>query len=103
MSDRAKLQLLHAAATKVQSALAPLAGEHPQVAVALAELEAALDASDPKKARATTPLGARILEAALEAGLDEVRLTSAVMLPSGALTRLLYTEPKKLKLDQVEH
>ena len=39
----------------------------------------------------------------MEVGLDEVRLTSAVMLPSGALTRLLYTEPKKLKLDQIEH
>jgi hypothetical protein len=103
MSDRAKLQLLHAAATKAKSALAPLVGDIAEAAAALAELEAALDASDPKKARATTPLGARILEAAIEVGLDEARLSSALALPPGALTRLLYTEPKKLKLDQVEH
>jgi len=56
--------------------------------------------SDPEE-RAVTELGARILEAAGVVGLDAFRLEQSLhdTIPPGSLTRLLYHEVKKVRVD----
>jgi hypothetical protein len=95
--DHRKLVELHAVAKRLREALAANAD-----AAILAELDAALESTDPNVQRRATPLGARILDAADEAGFDEHRLGEAAGLPAGALKRLLYHELRNVRIEHLE-
>lgn len=96
MSPKAKLERLHAAAQVARERLA--AGD---AAAAIVVLDAAIAANDPALARAPTQLGARILDAARELGMDLVRVVAASTLPAGTITRLVYNTPKKPRTDDL--
>jgi hypothetical protein len=96
MSSKTKLEHLHEAAKVARERLA--AGD---TEGAIVVLDAAIVANDPALPREPTPLGARILGAARELGMDVVRIVNASTLPTAAITRLVYNTPKKPRVEEL--
>ena len=107
---RAELEKLRDLLAKTREVLAAVQrGETDaqRVLETIASLDEALVATDPKTPRRPTAIGARILEAASDVGIDLHRLDLGLrslvpLFPSGALTRLLYHDVRKSSLEQLD-
>ncbi len=81
--------------------------DRPRVMQTALELDQAIAMTDPARPRTTSDVGARVLEAAGDVGIDLHRLDMTVrtmvpLFPTGALSRILYHELKKTSYESLD-